>query len=102
MGEKVSQEVRAPFRVMPIRSVSDPTAVSPLFMMLAPIGAAILAFGTWDLIHALPKYSMSVVIMLFGAALLWVGVAHIRARRHRAGPVGYWIGFDSERLFFAR
>lgn len=102
MSKPVSQEVRAPFCILPARSVPEPDASSPLVMALAPLGAAILVFGIWDLVQA-PGYSVSVVIMLFGAVLLWTGGARIhRALRRPREPVGYWIGFDAEDLLLAR
>jgi hypothetical protein len=101
MIKSASQDAQAPFCLMPIRFVPEPVVPSPLVMALAPVGAAILAFGLWDMTYA-PEYSVSVVIMLFGAALLWGGGAHIlRVLRRPTVPVGYWLGFESRNLILA-
>lgn len=97
----ISQHVQAPFCLLPIRLVANPTAPSFRIMALAPLGAAILVFGIWDLLQA-PEYSVSVVIMMFGGALLWGGALHIRRVLWPARvPVGYWLGVDPQNLIFA-
>jgi hypothetical protein len=101
MSKQASQPVQAPFCLMPIRSVPGPTAASLVVIAFAPLGAAILAFGIWDLMHA-PEYGVSVVIMMFGAALLWGGVSHIlRVFRRPMTPIGHWLGFDPQYMIFA-
>lgn len=97
----VSRHVQAPFCLMPIRLVANPTAPSLPIMALAPLGAAILLFGIWDLRQA-PEYSVSVVIMMFGGALLCGGTLHMRRALWPARvPVGYWLGVDHQNLTFA-
>jgi hypothetical protein len=103
VSRQESQQVRAPFCIVPVRYVSDPGALSPRAVALAVAGVAITAFGCWDLVQTLPDYSVPVTIILFGAALLWFGGAQIVGSLRRRGmPTGYWIGCQPEHFSFVQ
>ena len=96
IGDKVSQEVSAPFRVLPIPSKGNEGSPWPLLALLTVSGAGVLGFGIWLLAVSLPDYSIPTVVILVGGLLLCFAFKVFRTIN---ADEEHWLGFDHERFY---
>ena len=92
---KVSQEVRAPFCILPDQLSGKRGTPLPLIIVLTVVGVAVTALGIWSLIESLPDYSVSLVIIMVGIVPLLMAAKVVHRLRT---DTGYWLGCDHETL----